>query len=125
MALYLVGIGFIVAPIFYLFINRHMLKNRIEVDALVIKTKKLCGGDEGTFYYPVFQYNVKGEQFETEYMTGNARYSVGIVTRIYCYKHSPNIIILPDELIWHKIVPIIVVIVGIGIIVSRVFINMK
>ena len=99
MGAYLVGSGFIILGVWHLLYTRHIIKNRIEVDALVIHTEEGAGGDSGSLYYPVFRYNINGEQFETKYSTGNPKYSPGVVTRIYCYKKNPRRIILSNHIL--------------------------
>jgi hypothetical protein len=114
MEMILIGIGFIIFSSYQLWNTIRILKNRIEVDALVIGYEERPGGDDGPIYYLVFRYWVNGEPFETRYGTGDSQYKLGSTHRIYCYKNNPKKIELPSGLIMNAIAGIFIIILGIS-----------
>ena len=76
-----------------------LIKNRIEVEATVIKTGvKYDYGEYGNTYFPVFRYCVNDKWYETGHATMKFKYYEGAVERIYCYTSNPEKIILPEEI---------------------------
>jgi hypothetical protein len=111
-----IGIGLIVYSVYDLIYTIQILKNRIEVDALVIGNVERPGGDDGPIYHLVFRYWVNGEPFETRYSTGDDRYKLSSIHRIYCYKNNPKKIVLPIGIIKNTIAGILFIVCGVFLI---------
>ena len=118
---YFVGIVFIILPLADYLYRRHKIKNRIEVDARVIKTSKWHGGESGDVYYPVFQYSIDGQRYETKQSVGLPKYPIDTVIRIYAYKNNPKKIVLPDQIKISVGADIFFMLMGIMVVCYQIF----
>ena len=74
-------------------------KNKIEVDATVIRTEETSSSEGGVSFCPVFCYDIEGRHYVERYIIGNMKpkYPNGTVVRIYCHRKNPNRILIPND----------------------------
>ena len=72
----IIGAGIMIAVIIRDINRRNIIKNKIEVEAKVIRVKKSTGGEGGTKDTPVFQYTVDGIQYERTYPSSSYKHDV-------------------------------------------------
>ena len=103
MELYIGGLGVIAVVISLLCLlnNWQVKRNGFEVDSIVIRTDKKPGRRGSINYFPIFQYEIDGEQFEKKYSFfghSKQRYADGEIVRIYCHKKSPKRILVRNDI---------------------------
>jgi len=94
----IIGVGLISFSIVHYISRLRILKNKIIVEARVVKTRKRIDSESGDVFHPVFRYTVNGYQYETKFSTTSSKYPVDTVINIYCYTKNPKKIILPDHI---------------------------
>jgi hypothetical protein len=119
---YLLGIAFVVMPLLDLSFRRKIIKNRLEVDAIVLRTSKKVDSEGATSYFPVFEYYVEGKRYETRYSTGNMRpkFLDGDKVQIYCYINNPEKVVLPNDTT-RKVINTVFIVLGLAIILAKIF----
>ncbi|MDR2599668.1 MAG: hypothetical protein LBC73_05275 [Oscillospiraceae bacterium] len=119
----LLGVTIIAFAIWDYLKRLDIIKNKIEVNATVIRLKKTGygGGDGGPMYSPVFQYYVDGVEFKKIYPTTSDKHIVGFTTTVYCHKNKPQKSLLPDQLKKEIALDIIFLWFGVFLIVWAIF----
>jgi hypothetical protein len=119
----LLGITVIAMAIWSYFNRLDIIKNKIEVDATVIRLKKTGsgGGDGGPEYVPVFKYCVDGIEYKKTYPTSGYKHVVGFTTTVYCHKNKPQKSLLPDQLKKELIIDVFIILFGIFLINWAIF----
>ena len=98
-----VGVGLIGFSIWRYIDGMNLVRNRLEVEATVIKTRRRRDFEDGDTYYPVFEYSINGNVYEKEYVTTESKYTVGSSTIVYCDENNPNNSVLPEQVLKNKI----------------------
>ena len=95
---YLFGLIFVMLPLISFINSWQIKKNKIEVDAIVVRTDRIWK-EEGYSFFPVLKYEISGEQFEKRYTTGSIKptYSDGEIVTIFCHKKNYKRILLPND----------------------------
>ena len=119
---YVIGIILIVLSLLDYLYRRNIFKNRIEIDAIVVKMGKTRRDLEtGDTYFPVFRYDVDGKRYETKLSLGDSKYSIGTVTRIYAYKYNPKRIVIPDQIKVRTGADVFFMLMGVVVVCYQIF----
>ena len=112
-----VGAGLIIGAVWSYLYRRNIIKNKIEVEAKVVRLKKARDvGEGGRDYDPIFQYTVDGVQYERDYTTASDKHTTGFITTIYCHRRNPKKSLVPDQLKKMLVIDVIFLLCGIYLI---------
>lgn len=107
------------------FIRRyHILKNKLVVEAKLIRIREKNSGEGGTEYYPTFSYIVDGIEYETEYKYSihSTGYTVGTSVTLYHHRKNPKKIELPERVKRRMYLDIYSFVVGVAIIILVLYV---
>ena len=117
------GVVLIIIAIWDYFYRSNIIKNRIEVEAKVIRVEKVKNtGEGGRDFDPFFQYTVDGIQYERKYSSSSDKHEkVGFTTTVYCHMNNPKRSLLPDQLIKNNVSDIIILLFGVFLVCMAIF----
>ena len=117
----ILGIAVIFVAIINYLYRLYIIKNRIEVEAKVIRFRKSTGGEGGTVDSPVFQYFVDGAIYERTFPSSSSKHVLDSVVVVYCHKSNPKRSLLPDQLTKDLFCDIICLLTGVFVIYISIF----